>query len=60
MGSCKSLHDGETNLIEAVSQLVNLVCIIVVGDNGQCTGQDTEGSINQSLGNTLRQSHGVG
>ena len=53
MRSCKSLHDREANLIKAVRQFVNLIGIIVIGDNSQSTGQNTESSINQSLGNTL-------
>lgn len=53
MSSCKSLHNRESDFVESVSQFVNFVSEVVVGNNSQRTSQDTESHVNQSFGNTF-------
>ena len=53
MRSRKGLYNRETYFIEAVSQFINLISVVVIRNNRQCTCQDTECRIDQRLGNTL-------
>ena len=53
MSSGKCLYDREAYFVESECQFINLVRVVVVSDNGQCTGQDTEGRVDQGLRNTL-------
>ena len=54
MRSRKGLYNRETYFIEAVSQFINLISVVVISNNRQCTCQDTKCCIDQRFGNTLR------
>lgn len=45
VSSREGLDNGKSYFVEAVGQLVNLIGIIVVGDDSQCSGQDTESRV---------------
>lgn len=46
MSSGKSLYNGETYFVKTICQFVYLISIVVVGNNGQCTRQDTKRCVN--------------
>ncbi len=55
MSSGKCLHDGETDLVDCVGEVVDLVGVEVVGDYSESTGGDTEGGVDKCLRDTGRE-----
>ncbi len=49
MGSGKCLHDGETDFVDSVGEVIDFVGVVVVEDYSECTGCDTEGGVDKSL-----------
>ena len=56
---CKCLHDGETDFVDCVGEVVDLVGVVVVGDNSESTGSNTEGGVDKSFRDTGREFGGV-
>ena len=54
MGGLESFYDGEAEFVDGESQTVDLVRVVVVGDNGSCTGGDTGSRVHKCL----RDTHG--
>ena len=45
VGSGESLDDGEADFVDSVGEVIDLVGVVVVRDNGEGTGGDTEGGV---------------
>ena len=59
VGSGKSLHDGETDFVDSVCEVIDFVGVVVVEDYSESTGCDTEGGVDKSLGDTGGEFGGV-
>lgn len=55
MGSLERLDDREADFVDGVGEVVDLVGVVVIGDNCECTGGDTEGGVHKGLGDTGRE-----
>ena len=49
----------KTDFVDSVGEVVDLVGGEVVGDNGECTGSDTERGVHEGLGDTGGELCGV-
>ena len=59
MSGLECLNNREADFVDGVGEVIDLVCEEVVGDNGACTGCDTEGGIDKGLGDTGGELGGV-
>ena len=55
VSSGESGYDRETDFVDSVGEVVDLVGVEVVRDYSECTGCDTEGGVDKSLRNTGRK-----
>jgi hypothetical protein len=52
-------YDRETDLVDSIGKVINLISIEVVRDNGESTGADTEGGVDKGLRDTGGELGGV-